>query len=64
VHLEKGSNLLQIAFSRWDLHREDGRPQAMIVTDILVEPVAQCDLLASQTSAKQMLATVWGHETE
>jgi glycosyltransferase involved in cell wall biosynthesis len=64
VHLEKGSNLLQIAFSHWDLHREDGRLQAMIVTDILVEPVALCDLLARQTSAEQMLATVWGKETE
>ena len=64
VQLENGSKLLQIEFSRWDMHREDGRPQAMIVTDIQVEQVAMCDLLARQTSAEQMLATVWGNEPQ
>ena len=41
VQLEKGDNQLQIQFSHWELHREDGRLLAMIVTDIQVEPVAR-----------------------
>jgi hypothetical protein len=31
----------------------------MIVTDILLEPVAIRDEIARQTSAEQMLKTVW-----
>ncbi len=60
VELEKGSNFLHIVFSHWD--QEGERPQAMIVTDILVEPVALCDHLARQTPAEQMLSAAWGHE--
>jgi hypothetical protein len=46
----------------WDLHREDKRPLAVVVTEIAVEPVAMCDHLARQVSADQMLAAVWGRE--
>jgi len=62
VELDEGSNMLQLTFSQWDKQREDGLPQAMIVTDILVEPVADCDVLARQTSVARMLAAVWGSE--
>lgn len=60
LSLEKGSNLVHMEFSEWERHREDLRPLALIVTDILVEPVATCDQLARQTSAAEMLATAWG----
>jgi glycosyltransferase involved in cell wall biosynthesis len=57
--LEKGSNLVHLEFSCWD--RSDlARPRAMIVTDILVEPVAAGDPIARQTTARQMLESVWG----
>jgi glycosyltransferase involved in cell wall biosynthesis len=58
VELGEGSNLLQMEFSRWE--REGDRPLALIVTDILVEPVAPGDHLARQTSAAEMLSAVWG----
>jgi hypothetical protein len=61
VPLEKGSNFLRIGFSQWD--REDPRPLAMIVTDIVVEPIAAGDRLARQTSPAEMLANVWGIES-
>jgi hypothetical protein len=61
VPLEKGSNFLRIKFSQWD--RESARPLAIIVTDILVEPVATDDRLARQTSYPEMLTSVWGKES-
>jgi len=62
VPLEQGSNLLQMAFAVWDTTREDLQLQAIIVTEILVEPVAMCDHLARQTSAAKLLSAVWGEE--
>jgi hypothetical protein len=60
VPLETGANFLQIEVSHWDRNRENLRPLALIVTDILVEPVAASDRLARQTSAAEMLASAWG----
>ncbi|MEO8593428.1 MAG: glycosyltransferase [Candidatus Solibacter sp.] len=64
VPLEAGPNLLHLSFSKWDLHRDEQVPLAIIVTGILVEPVAACDRYARGASAEQMLAAVWGRETK
>jgi glycosyltransferase involved in cell wall biosynthesis len=63
VQLAEGSNFLRMEFSQWKPQGEDMRPLALIVTDILVEPVAICDRLARQTPAMDMLAMAWGKET-
>jgi hypothetical protein len=62
VPMETGANFLQIEVSQWDRNREDLRPLALMVTEMLVEPVAACDRLARQTSAAEMLASAWGSE--
>uniref|UniRef100_Q02BE2 Glycosyl transferase, family 2 n=1 Tax=Solibacter usitatus (strain Ellin6076) TaxID=234267 RepID=Q02BE2_SOLUE len=63
VPLEAGANFLQLEVSQWDRNREDLRPLALIVTEILLELVAACDRLARQTSAAEMLASAWGDLT-
>ena len=63
VELEPGSNMLQLRFRAWETANEESRPLAIVVTEVLVEPVAMCDHLARHTSAAQMLAAVWGDES-
>jgi glycosyltransferase involved in cell wall biosynthesis len=62
IPLEQGSNFLQIEFSQWD-RQPDTLPRALIVTDILVEPVAPSEPTARQTSLAEMLAMTWGDDT-
>jgi len=57
--LETGANFPQSEVSHWGRNREDLPSLALIVTEIQ-EPVAESDRLARQTSAAEMLASVWG----